>query len=45
MDYPQWLEKAGFEVEIAFKDHPVSDEEIERYRLSKQEILYIVRKK
>ena len=44
-DYPQWLEKAGFEVEIAFASNPISDEEIERFRLAKTEVLYIVRKK
>nr|WP_294858365.1 class I SAM-dependent methyltransferase [uncultured Fluviicola sp.] len=45
MDYPDWLRKAGFEVEIAFANNPISDEEIERFRLSKNEILYIVHKK
>ena len=45
MDYPDWLRKAGFEVEIAFANNPISNEEIERFRLSKNEILYIVHKK
>ncbi len=44
-DYPQWLERAGFEVEIAFANNPIPDEEIERYRIAKNEVLYIVRKK
>ena len=44
-DYPQWLEKAGFEVEVAFANNPLPSEEIERYRLMKSEVLYIVRKK
>lgn len=44
MDYPQWLEKAGFRVETAFAGNPVSAEEIERYRLSPTEILYIAHK-
>lgn len=44
-DYPQWLEKAGFEVEIAFEKNPISDEEIKRFRLIKEEIMYVVRKK
>jgi len=43
-DYPQWLEKAGFTVDIAFSDNPIAPELIERYRLQKSEILYIARK-
>jgi SAM-dependent methyltransferase len=43
-DYPQWLEKAGFSVTIGFGENPLSDEEVERYRLLKNEILYIVHK-
>lgn len=43
-DYPEWLEKAGFQVEIFDKESKMSEELIERYRLSKQEILYIVLK-
>jgi hypothetical protein len=43
-DYPQWLEKAGFNVTIGFGDNPLSDEEVARYRLQKNEILYIVHK-
>lgn len=44
MDYPQWLEKAGFHVEIAFANNPIPAEEVERFRLSPTEILYIARK-
>lgn len=43
-DYPNWLEAAGFRVEVAFKEHPIPDELVERYRLPKAEILYIVHK-
>lgn len=43
-DYPQWLEKAGFKVtEFKASEH-YSNEKIERYRLAKDEILYIVSK-
>jgi predicted SAM-dependent methyltransferase len=44
MDYPKWLEKAGFEVDVFNKESNYSEELINRYRLSKSEILYIVRK-
>ena len=44
MDYPQWLEKAGFRVTIGFEGHPLSNELMDRYRISKSEILYIVHK-
>lgn len=44
-DYPQWLEKAGFSVYDGFSVHPLSTEEVERYRLPKGEVLYIVSKK
>lgn len=44
-DYPDWLRKAGFEVEDGFAGNPISDELVERYRLPKGEILYIARKK
>ena len=44
-DYPQWLEKAGFNVvEFKMQGH-YSQPMIERYRLQKEEILYIVTKK
>jgi predicted SAM-dependent methyltransferase len=43
-DYPQWLEKAGFNVEVFDKESNYDEKMIERYRLQKQEILYIVHK-
>ena len=43
-DYPSWLKKAGFEVEAFDKESNYSEELIEKYRLDKKEILYIVRK-
>lgn len=43
-DYPKWLEKAGFRVEVAFSKHPISEELSNRYRLMKMEELYIVHK-
>ena len=43
-DYPEWLKKAGFEVETFDKESNYSQELIEKYRLDKKEILYIVRK-
>lgn len=43
-DYPQWLAKAGFKVTIFDKDSKYNHELIERYRLQKEEILYIVHK-
>ncbi len=43
-DYPEWLSKAGFKVEIAFENNPLTAELIEKYRLQKEEILHIVRK-
>jgi SAM-dependent methyltransferase len=43
-DYPEWLRKAGFKVdEFLMMDH-ISADLIDRYRLQKEEILYIVRK-
>lgn len=44
-DYPQWLEKAGFEAEIFDKESKIGAEKIERYRLMKGETLYIFHKK
>lgn len=44
-DYPEWLRKAGFEVEVAFEKNPISDEEVSRFRLIQEEILYVVHKK
>lgn len=43
-DYPDWLCKAGFEVKEFRKEDFYTAEQIERYRLSKEEILYIVSK-
>jgi len=44
-DYPEWLKKAGFEVTVFDKEAKYPEELMERYRLQKQEILYIVHKK
>lgn len=43
-DYPQWLEKAGFKVTEFNLNNHFSNEEIERYRLMKGEVLYIAHK-
>jgi len=43
-DYPNWLKKAGFEVDEFDKESNYSQELIEKYRLDKKEILYIVHK-
>ncbi len=43
-DYPKWMEKAGFELEEFRKEEHYTKDQIERYRLSKGEILYIARK-
>ena len=43
-DYPDWLRKAGFEVKEYVPTEHFSDEMIERYRLMKSEILYVVSK-
>lgn len=43
-DYPDWLRKAGFTVDVAFENNPLTDEEIGRFRLPKGEMLYIARK-
>lgn len=40
-DYPEWLERAGFKVKAYDKDSKMGPEQIERYRLQKDEILYI----
>lgn len=44
-DYPEWLRKAGFEVEEFRQESNYSKELIQRYRLQPEEILYIARKK
>lgn len=44
-DYPQWIERAGFEVTIFDPKVHFSNDEIARYRLMPQELLYIANKK
>jgi len=44
-DYPQWLEDAGFSVYEFHKESKFDEIQIERYRLLKEEVLYIVHKK
>lgn len=43
-DYPDWLRKAGFDVKEFKKEEHYSNDQIDRFRLSKEEILYIVSK-
>jgi SAM-dependent methyltransferase len=43
-DYPNWLENAGFKVEVFEKEKHYSTDQIQRFRLQEKEILYIVRK-
>lgn len=43
-DYPDWLRKAGFQVDEYIPTNHFDAATIERYRLQKGEILYIVRK-
>jgi SAM-dependent methyltransferase len=43
-DYPQWLEKAGFELEYYDINQKFDANTIERYRLIKDELLYIAKK-
>lgn len=43
-DYPDWLRRAGFEVEEFKASEEFTPEEVERFRLAKTEILYIARK-
>lgn len=43
-DYPLWLEKAGFKVEEFNPIKELSNDEIERFRLKKDEILYVFKK-
>lgn len=45
LDYPQWLEKAGFTVTEFSKESNYDEKKISRFRLQKEEILYIVHKK
>lgn len=44
-DYPNWLRKAGFEVETFDVNKKYPAELVKRYRLIEQEMLYIVSKK
>lgn len=44
MDYPQWLEKAGFTVDTFDPTEHLSKEQLERYRFMPREVLYIARK-
>jgi len=44
LDYPQYLEKAGFRAEIFDKETIIGKELITRYRLMESEILYIFHK-
>jgi SAM-dependent methyltransferase len=44
-DYPEWLKKAGFDVTEFHKESKYDEKLIARYRLQKEEILYIVHKK
>lgn len=43
-DYPKWLEKAGFKVEVFEKGKHYSTDQVQRFRLQEKEILYIVHK-
>jgi hypothetical protein len=43
-DYPQWLEKAGFKVDIYDTEQKFEPAVIEKYRLMKDELLYIAKK-
>jgi len=44
-DYPDWLRKAGFEVEEYIPSEHFTSEQIARFRLMEKEVLYIARKK
>lgn len=43
-DYPDWLRKAGFDIQEYLPSEHFSKKEIEQYRLMENEILYIARK-
>lgn len=43
-DYPHFLEKAGFNVEMVDYTHSLTDAEIERYRIAKGELIPLIRK-
>jgi len=44
-DYPDWLRKAGFEVEEYIPSEHFTSEQIARFRLMEKEVLYIARKR
>ena len=44
-DYPEWLKRAGFEVKEFVASEVYGDDLVERYRLSKDEVLYIASKR
>ena len=44
-DYPEWLKRAGFEIEEYRPKEKFEPQQIERFRLMENEILYIARKK
>lgn len=44
-DYPDYLRKAGFEVEEFFPKEKIGADKVERYRLQPSEVLYIARKR
>jgi len=43
-DYPQWMVKAGFKVDIYDTEQKIEPAVIEKYRLLKDELLYIAKK-
>ena len=43
-DYPQWLESVGFRVVSFDKEKVLGADQVERYRLQKEEVLYIIHK-
>lgn len=44
LDYPNYLEKAGFEVAMVDYTKQFSEEELDRYRLAKGELIPLIRK-
>jgi len=44
LDYPEWLRKAGFTVTEFIQEEHLTTEQIERFRLPKKEVLYVVSK-
>jgi hypothetical protein len=43
-DYPDWLRKAGFDIEEYIPSEHFSKEQIARFRLMEKEVLYIAKK-